>query len=312
MLEWQVNSLGGFLTTPELSQQMRVKAQTRQRFRNLVTPEEAFGMNRGDTLQFTKAGNADDGRVVAETEQVPTSNLSFTKSTVVAQEFTLGIDYSWRLDTLAKLDVYNNIIVALTNSMSRTLDRAAGAVFQTADLVYTPTGTEANPTYSLGSAGLALSLAGRRFMMWDHKNMIDLMGGTYNMPVYDDVGYVAVGGVKFLRGLGDDGAWERVIAPQNAGRAFRGEVGEYYQARFIQETNVLSNTMGTGGVLGEAIYIGADAVIEIVVAPEEIQAKLGSDYGRDRGMRWVYYGNWAKSWNYAIELEARMMRVASL
>ena len=46
MLEWQVNSLGGFLTTPELSQQMRVKAQTKQRFRNLVTPEEAFGIER--------------------------------------------------------------------------------------------------------------------------------------------------------------------------------------------------------------------------------------------------------------------------
>ena len=53
-------------------------------------------------------------------------------------------------------------------------------------------------------------------------------------------------------------------------------------------------------------------MIEIVVAPEEIQAKLGSDYGRDRGMRWVYYGNWAKSWNYATELEARMLRVFSL
>lgn len=312
MLEWQNASLGGYLTTPELSEKMRVKAQTKQRFRNLVTPEEAFGMNRGDVLQYTKVGNADNGRVVAETELVPVSNITFTKSSVTAQEYTLGIDFTWRLDTLAKLDVYNNVIIALTNSMSRTLDIAAGAQFQAADLVYTPTGSALNPTYSLGSAGVALSVASRAFSVWDHRNITDLMSGTYNMPFYDDVGYVTVGSTRFLRSFKDDGTWERLVAPQNAGRAFRGEVGEFDGSRFISETNVLANTLGTNGVLGEAVYVAQDAVLEIVVCPEEIQAKLGSDYGRDRGLRWVYYGAWAKTWFYPTEGDARLLRVYSL
>lgn len=312
MLEWQVNTLGGYLTTPELSEQVRVKAQTKQRFRGLATVEEKFGMNRGDTLQYVKAGNADDGRVVAETETVPTSNISFTKSTAVCKEYTLGIDYTWRLDMLAKLDVYNQVIVALTHSISRTLDRAAAAVFRSADLVYTPTGTETDKTYSLGAAGVALSQATRPWSVWDHRNVIDLMNGTYNMPFYDDVGFVSVDSTQFLRSFKEDGTWERIIAPQNAGRAFRGEVGEFDGCRFIQETNVLSNNLGLNAVLGEAIYIAADAVMEIIVLPEEIQAKLGQDYGRDKGMRWVYYGTWAKTWDYPTEQEARLLRVYSL
>ena len=312
MLEWQVSSLGGYLTTPELSQQMRVKAQTKQRFRGLVTPEEAFGQNRGDVLQYTKVGNADNGRVVAETELVPTSNLLFTKSQVQAQEYTLGIDYTWRLDTLAKLDVYNNIIVALTNSMARTLDLAAAAQFQAMDLVYTPTGSINNPGYTLGSAGTALATAQRPFLFWDHRNICDLMGGTYNMPFFDDVGYMAVSSTKSLRSLKEDGQVERLIAPQNAERAFRGEVGELDGARFMQETNALNNAIGTGGVLGEMVYVAQDAVMEIVVLPEEIQAKLGSDYGRDKGLRWVFYGAWAKTWFYSTEGDARGMRVYSL
>jgi hypothetical protein len=70
--------------------------------------------------------------------------------------------------------------------------------------------------------------------------------------------------------------------------------------------------MGNNGVLGQAVYVAADAVMEIVVLPEEIQAKLGQDYGRDCGLRWVYYGAWAQTFNYAAELEARTLLVSSL
>lgn len=310
MLVWMTDSLGGYLTSPELSNQMRLRAQPKQRFRNLATPETSFGMHRGDVLQFTKVGNADNGRVVAETEKVPTSNLTFTKSSVTALEYTLGIDYSWRLDILAKLDVYNNIIIALTNSMARTLDIAAAAQYRAADLVYTPTGSSTLPSYTLGTAGVALAAGTRAFSVWDHRNIIDLMTGTYNMPFFDDNGFVTVGSTAFLRSFFEDSVWERAVNPQNASRQFRGEVGEFHNARFIRETNALTNALGNG--LGEAIYLAADPVLEITVYPEEIQAKLGADYGRDRGLRWVYYGAWKKTWDYTTESEARMIRVFSL
>ncbi len=310
MLVWEVDSRGGYLTSPELSEKIRVVAQTKQVFRNLVNPQESFGMHRGDVLQYTKVGDTEDGRVVSETETVPTGNLTFYKSSVTALEVTLGIDYSWRLDILAKLDIYNQIVIALTNSMARTLDKMCGKIFQTSDLVYTPTGSLTNPSYTLGTAGTALAAGTRPFTVWDHRNVIDLMEGTYNMPYYSDDGYIAVGTTAFLRSFHEDGAWERPVVYNAAERVWRGEVGHFYKGRFLTDTNVMDNDLGNG--LGEAIYIAEDAVLEIVVYPEEIQAKAGADYSRDRGLRWVWYGNWAKTWDYSTENEARMIRVHSL
>lgn len=310
MLVWSTDSLGGYLTSPELSQNVRQVAQTKQRFRPLSTPEMAFGIHKGDTLNFTKVGDAGDGRVVSENEIVPTTSIAFTRDSVQALEYTIGIDFSWRLDILARLDVYNNIIQALINSMARTLDKAAGAQFRAADLVYTPTGSSTVPSYTLGTAGVALAACTRPFSVWDHRNVIDLAGGTYNMPFYDEQKFLVVGSTAFLRSFHEDKTWETLVAPENAHRAFRGEVGDFYMARFIHENNVLTNALGFG--LGEAVYIARDAVMEITVYPEEIQAKLGSDYGRDRGMRWVYYGAWKKTWNYATDTQARVIRVHSL
>lgn len=310
MLQWSTDSLGGYLTSPELSHNVRQKAQTKQRFRPLSTPEMAFGMHKGDVLNFTKVGDAEDGRVILENETVPTTNITFTRDTVQALEYSIGIDFSWRLDILARLDVYNNIIQALINSMARTLDKAAAAQFRAADLVYTPTGSTTVPAYTLGTAGVALAVATRPFSVWDHRNIVDLMASTYNMPFYDESQFLVVGSQAYLRSFHEDRQWETMVAPQNAGRAFRGEVGDFYGTRFIGETNVLNNNLGND--LGEAIYIAADAVMEITVYPEEIQAKLGTDYGRDRGMRWVYYGAWKKTWNYPTDTQARAIRVYSL
>lgn len=307
-LVWQTDSRGGYLTSPELSMKMRVAAQPKMRFRNFVnySGAESHGMHKGDVLQYTKVGNAEDGRSVSETEEVPRGSMTFFKSSVTALEYTLGIDYSWRLDILAKLDIYNNIVIALTNSMARTLDRACAAQFRSADLVYTCTGTATSPSYTLGTAGVALAASTRPFSVWDHYNIIDLMEGTYNMPYYDGSGYVNIGSTAFMRSFHEDGRWERTVTPQNAGRVFRGEVGEYYNCRFTKETNALDNARA------EAIYLAADPVIEVNVYPEEIQAKMGSDYGRDRGLRWVWYGAWAKTWDFTTEGEARMIRVYSL
>ncbi|KKL79134.1 hypothetical protein LCGC14_2017860, partial [marine sediment metagenome] len=67
---------------------------------------------------------------------------------------------------------------------------------------------------------------------------------------------------------------------------FRGEVGHYYKTRFIEETNVLVNTIGSGSVFGEAVFFGADSVREGVAIPEEIRIDIPKDFGRDQGIAW--------------------------
>lgn len=311
-LVWGTDSRGGYLTTPELSDIVRYRAQAQQIFRSFVSTvgSDTFGMNRGDVLQWTSVTDLEDGRAVREDEIVPTGSMSVNKQSIQALEYTLGIDYNWRLDILAKLDVYNMIVQSLINSMARTLDRACAAVFRSTDLVYTPTGSMTNPGYVMGTAGVPLATAQRAFTIWDHMNIVELLGGTYHTPYFTDSTYAVVGSHTFTRSIEEDQRWLNAVQPNNYEKLAMRKIGTFGGGDFYTDSNALQNTFGQG--LGEAIYIGNDAVFEIMVYPEELQAKLGTDYGRDRGMRWVTYTNWAESQKYSRGETPRLLRVAAL
>ena len=49
---------------------------------------------------------------------------------------------------------------------------------------------------------------------------------------------------------------------------------------------MLTNTIGSGSVFGEAIFFGRDAVREGIVIPEDIRIAIPKDYGRDQGIAW--------------------------
>lgn len=311
-LVWGTDSRGGYLTTPELSDIVRYRAQAQQIFRSFVSTvgSDTFGMNRGDVLQWTSVTDLEDGRAVREDEIVPTGSISLNKQSIQALEYTLGIDYNWRLDILAKLDVYHMIVQSLINSMARTLDRACAAVFRSTDLVYTPVGSMTNPGYVMGTAGVPLATAQRAFTIWDHMNIVELLGGTYHTPYFTDSTYAVVGSHTFTRSIEEDQRWLNAVQPQNYEKLAMRKIGTFGGGDFYTDSNALQNTFGQG--LGEAIYIGNDAVTEIMVYPEELQAKLGQDYGRDRGMRWVTYTNWAETQKYSRGETPRLLRVAAL
>jgi HK97 family phage major capsid protein len=201
---WVTGSLGGYLTSVELSRQVRVAAQPLMRFRQFCRPEEAFGRNLGDTLQFDKVSNvAQQGRVISELETVPETNFTIYKDTVVAKEFSNSVPYTWTLEILAKLDIKELIINALKDDMAKTLDKAVAMEFKNTDLLYAMTGTETNRTYTLSTNGTANTCT-RNVTCWDVKNIIDQMRSTYKMPYFDGRDYMCVATTTFLRGLKDD------------------------------------------------------------------------------------------------------------
>lgn len=313
-LVWSTDSRGGYLTTPKLSNDMRYNAQTMQVFTNFVAPAGSdganLGMNQGDTFQWLSVGDMEDGRKISENEIVPTGNLDIQKQTVRADEISIGIDYNWRLDILAEMDIYDMIVTSLINSMARTLDRMCAAVFRATDLVYTPTGSLTNPSYVLGTAGVPLAGAQRPFTTWDHLNIVNLLGGTYNAPTFYGSEYAVVCSHQFHRSIFEDLKFFDSHAQQYSEKLVKGYVGDYLMAKFHVENNCLTNDFGNE--LGEAIYIGGDAVFEVTVYPEELQAKLGADYGRDRGMRWVAYKAWAEAQKFSLGQTPRLLRVAAL
>lgn len=307
--QWGVDSQGGYYTTPELSRKIREAAQPMCRFRQFVRPEDDFGRNMGDKLEFTKNSDiATQGRIVSELETVPTSTITIYKDEVVAAEYTNSIEYTWKLEVLAKLDINHPIISALKNDMVKTLDKAAANAFKATDLVYCPQGTELNKTYTLSTTG-STNVATRNMAIWDVKNIVDLMKSTYKMPKFDGQNYMSICTTTHQRGLKDDSEYVEAKKYGDPDAFFSGEMGRYYGCRFTEETNALNGNKAGG--LGEAVYFGEDAVIEIAAYPEELQAKLGDDYGRNRGIRWVWIGGFKRTWDFSTEGDARAVYVTS-
>ena len=61
---------------------------------------------------------------------------------------------------------------------------------------------------------------------------------------------------------------------------FNGEIGKYYNVRFVEETGFLSNSIGSGSTHGQAVFFGADNVYEAVAVPEEIRVKVSLASGK--------------------------------
>ena len=309
-LEWGTAALGGTLTSETLSRNMRIVAQPNMRFRQLVRPELALGAHNGDTVTFKKAGNVlNEGQQIGEKDPVPETEMNFFSSQFSVYEFSNSIPYTWTLSLLAKLSVEDNIVIALMNDMAKVLDKKAAQQFRAADVVYTPTGTTGAKTRTVTTNGTPGAVSSRPLSLWDVKNIVDLMRETYNVPAYQNNEYLCIGTPTAFRGIKEDSEFQRWAVYGKPDTLFSGEIGMAYGVRFIEENNALTRLLPGG--CGECIFIGWDAVVEAVAYAEEVQAKLAGQYGRDKGLRWVYVGGWTKTWNFATEGEVRMVRVYS-
>lgn len=309
--EWATSSLGGTLTSETLSRKARFKAQKKCRFRQLVRVELEFGAHNGESISLRKFGDVQTaGKAIGEKEKVPETQFTITSGSVTVREFSNSIPFTQRLSLFAKLSIEDAIMVNLTNDMVKVLDKAAAEPFRDADIIYTPTGNSSGKSRTYATNGTVATTATRNISAWDVRNIVDDMRSLYNIPAYDGNDYLCVATSTFLRGLKDDSDWVDAAKYGDPEKLFSGEVGRYYGCRFIEENNSLTASLSGG--LGEAVFMGWDPVVEIVAYPEEIQGKIGSDYGRDRAIRWVYFGGWGKTWDYNTDGEARMIRVYSL
>jgi len=133
-----------------------------------------------------------------------------------------------------------------------------------------------------------------------------------NIEKYEGENYVCIASVNAVRGLKDDSKWEDAAKYGDPERLFSGEVGRYYGVRFIEENNALSNILGSGAQYGEAVFFGADAVMEGIAIPEEVRAKTPTDYGRSKGLAWYFLGGFKKIWDYTDDGEYHIVHITSL
>jgi len=302
-----VNSLGGFLTNNVLSKKIRHAAQPLMKFRQFVDLEPAAGKSRGNKVFFDKVSNiSTQGGTLNETATIPKRNFTITQGTLTITEYGNSIPFTLKLQTLADITVPENIKTVLRNDMAKVLDSGAATEFKTSDYKATITNTA---TTTFGSAGAALATSSGSLSDKNARDIVDKLK-TLLVPTVDGENYVAIHSTNSIRGLYD--FFEAKAQLTTMKPLFRGEVGQYYKCRHVEETNVLVNTLGSSSVDGEAVFFGSDAVREGVAIPEEIRIDIPKDFGRDQGIAWYSLLGFIKTWDFSSDGETRIIHVTSL
>ena len=84
---------------------------------------------------------------------------------------------------------------------------------------------------------------------------------------------------------------------------YDGEIGKFEGVRLIEQTGIPHGNYSSGSYISPfsftpwvngwsnwAFFFGQDTVAEAIVVPEEIRAKIPTDYGRSKGIAWHYLG----------------------
>lgn len=287
------NSLGGFLNNNSLSEQLRYKAQTMQKFRQFCDIESMAGTGRGSKVFFDKISNiATGGGTLIETNTIPKTNFTILQGTLTMTEYGNSIPFTQKVKNLSAMSVSEATKTVLMNDMKVTLDSAAASQFYTNDYIATITNTA---TTTFGTAGTALATAGANMSDKNVRDIIDTMKKG-NVPKRNDSDdYVSISSTNSIRGLYD--FFEAKAQLTSMDPLYRGEVGRYYGCRFVEETNYLSNAKGSNGLYGEAIFFGADAVREGIAVPEEVRVAIPTDFGRDQGIAWYALLGFQQVWS---------------
>jgi N4-gp56 family major capsid protein len=295
---WAVNSLGGFFYSLNLSDELRQALQPESRFRQFCDVGDAVGKGKGQTWTWDVVQDvATAGGTLVETATMPETNFTIIQGTLTVTEYGNSVPYSGKLEALSQFAVRKPVMQALRNDAKKTFDRAAYAQFYLTPLRVVPTGGTATNAVTLTTNGTATLSNVVAYNNLHAKAIVDVMKER-NIPPYVGDDYMAIAWPTTLRTFKNNLETLHQYTESGIKLIFNGEIGRYENVRYTEQTNVSkgitstgsSGTAWTGAVSDWIFFFGEDTVMEGVVTPEEMRAKIPTDYGRSKGVAYYYIG----------------------
>jgi N4-gp56 family major capsid protein len=155
--------------------------------------------------------------------------------------------------------------------------------------------------------------------MYHVESIRDYMYGTLNIAPFSGDDYVCVMVTLAKRGLLRDPSWIDWKKYTDPAAKYNGEIGRIENIRFIETNNSQSSSglrsgVGTGSVLGEAVFFGADPVVMAVAEDPHLLAEenVGNDFGRSKSVAWYGIYGFGQIWSDSANAgEARVVYVTS-
>ena len=295
------NSLGGLLYSNQLSNELRSAVQPRTKFRQFADVKDAAGKNKGQTFTWDVVSNiATKGTTLVETNTMPESQFTITQGTLTVNEAGNSIPYSGKLEDLGQIPVRKPVMSALRNDATKTFDALAHAQFKNTLLRIVPTAGTSTSALTLSTDGTATLTNNIAFGLNHAKLVVDLMKER-NIPAYEMDDYMAIAWPSTLRTFKNnlEAVWQ--YTGEGFAKLYNGEIGRYDNIRYIEQTHIpkggaadsttwnpyTDTADAWNNALSDWIYFfGEDTVAEGIVVPEEIRAKIPTDYGRSKGVAW--------------------------
>lgn len=300
------------LALPRLSAQIRYAALPLMVFRQFARPEPGFGAGAGEEVRIARVHTTDDEQVptpLGEFEDFPMDSLQITYKSVTIEEWGRGIPWTFKAEYLSQLNIHDIIIRKLTERMALYWDYIVANVFKRTPIKAIPTSAT---QITFDTDGTPSSTAAANLNTEHLRQIYDYLRGTLRTPYYDQQGYIGIVSIKAARGIKSDSNYIQASLYGDPDRLFNSELGRWEGFRFVEcnRSSLMSNSLGSGGVLGEALFFGDDPVIEVIAYPEEIMVEYTN---LNRGRRAVFYmmGNWDIIWDSAQPGEARIIHVTS-
>lgn len=311
---WVADAPNGVYKSHEMSSALRKAAIAETKFMQFVKPEPGYGKKSGDSITITRISNLAipaSGRL-QETVKIPEDSLTITTVAITVSEWGRAVPYTQFSDDLSMFNMENIVQRALKDQMKVILDNAAAASFKSSNVKIkaTPDGV-ASLQFSTNGVAPAQALA--NLNMYHVEQIRDYLFSTLYVPPWEGDDYVCLISTKAKRSLITDPNWETWHKYTDPQSKYNGELGRIENIRFVEinNTSALSPSLGLNGVLGEAVFFGADAVAMAVVIDPELRAAIPGDFGRQKAVAWYGVLDFGVIWDTANPGEAKIVHVTS-
>jgi len=300
-----------------LSGQLLKVAAREFKFVPFTKREESFGKGKGEsiTLIYYKPLTQPASAQLEEDTRIPIDQLTMGKQDITIKEWGRGVEYTDLAQQLSAFNPRESAQEALIDQMKEAMDNAAASEFTGTDakLCFIPT-TLTGGTWDTDGTPSTAALVN---ITKHHISTIrDYMIKDIHIPFFEGEHFIGLLCTKALRGLRDDKvieAWNLYL--RKGDHIYRGEIGQVESVRFVEVTNenALSNSVGTGNVLGEGVIFGRDAVarIEIEFPHLRAQPNYTADFGRRHAVAWYGTVAFGVKFPTANDREARIVRICS-
>lgn len=281
---WEWDAPSGVYKDHALSSNIRRAAVADAQFAAFARPESGFGKGKGQSITITKIFPLPLATRVSEIERLPSGRPAIDTMQIVVSEWGFKIPMTEFEKNLTFFDLTNPFQAVLRDQMRLTMDDMTADAFKTTLIKYTPV-TTGGVFSTNGTAG---ATADTNLGIPDLREIYDELRDL-KVPTYRNGKYIGILSTKAARGIKNDPEYKDWQAPTGSGPFMDARLRDV-EGFILIETNhstALSNALGTGSVLGEAVFFGADSVALASVMEPELRAGIPEDLGRFRDTGWV-------------------------